>query len=645
MGTRNVWLRLLAGAVGLLVFFAPAPSAGAVTVTRATTKLAAGGKGTIAFNAGAGRRDCEVTARAGLGRLGPLRIRIHQPIVVLTGQVPRDARTLVWSASVRCSSSGAQVTRAHAASIRIHVKGHRKGAPRLFSRGSIRIHSYPADALVAPEPERTGGGKGGYVCASEWDGHLSVLDASSYCTGYCTWFVWQRRPEQQLKNLGNAWEWYGGAKARGIPVGSTPVVGAVAWWGISAHASEGHVAYVIGVRGSSVTVVEMNRTKWDVEDTRTLNSSELPNGYIYGGPAGNGSGSRGGAPPPPPPPPVSTPGGVLNNGLISVFTQGPEHTLDDYWVTPGQPWNGPLTVGAVGSTFSDPTAIVNATTGLISVFAEGSEHTLDDYWVTPGQPWNGPLTVGAAGSTFSQPAAVINQSTGLVSLFAEGYEHTLDDYWVTPGQPWNGPLTVGAAGSTFSQPAAVINQSTGLVSLFAEGSEHTLDDYWVTAGQPWSGPLTVGGAGGTFSSPGAVINQSTGLISLFAQGASNSLDDYWVTAGQPWSGPLTVGGTGGTFSSPAAVINQSTGLISLFAEGPENSLDDYWVTAGQPWNGPLAVGSASSTYATPIAVMDAETNLLSLFAQGAGNTLNDYWVYPGQPWNGPLAIAGEGSTF
>jgi surface antigen len=298
MRPPNVRLGLLLGILGLLASFAFASSAGAVTVTGVTANLVGGAKGSIAFNTGSGVRACEVSARGGAGRLGPLRFRVHQPLVVITGKVPHSARTLAWSVSIKCRSSSARIARTHTASVRVHVRGNRKGASVLFSPDSVHIHSYPADASVAPEPEQPRGGKGGYVCASAWDDYRSVLDASSYCTGYCTWFVWQKRPEQQLENLGNAWEWYGAAKARGIPVGSTPVVGAIAWWGISAHAPEGHVAYVIGVSGSSVTIIEMNRIAWDAQDTRTLTGAELPGGYIYGGPAGSGqagNGATGGA--------------------------------------------------------------------------------------------------------------------------------------------------------------------------------------------------------------------------------------------------------------------------------------------------------------------------------------------------------------
>ena len=94
--------------------------------------------------------------------------------------------------------------------------------------------------------------------------------------------------------------------------------------------------------------------------------------------------------------------------------------------------------------------MLNQSTGLISLFAEGANNTLDNYWVTTGQPWNGPATVGGIGSTYSATTASVNGSTGLISLFAQGASNSLDSYWVTAGQPWNGPLTIGGPGTTFS---------------------------------------------------------------------------------------------------------------------------------------------------------------------------------------------------
>jgi hypothetical protein len=95
--------------------------------------------------------------------------------------------------------------------------------------------------------------------------------------------------------------------------------------------------------------------------------------------------------------------------------------------------------------------VINQNTGLVSVFVEGPNHTLDTYWATPGVTgWSAALVIGGAASTYSTPAAVINQSTGLVSVFVEGPNHTLDTYWATPGVTgWSAALVIGRKGSTY----------------------------------------------------------------------------------------------------------------------------------------------------------------------------------------------------
>jgi surface antigen len=233
--------------------------------------LAAGSRGRIAFNAGAGSHVCVVTARSGVHRLGPVEDSISDPLVLMTWRVPSSARSLTWAVDIRCASTKRRLARARFDTARISIHGHKKGLSLLFKISSIRFGAYANRAATNPEPELRGGKGGGYVCASAWDGYRSVLDASSYCTGYYTWFVWQKRPEAQLKNLGNAWEWYEEAHLRGIPEGSIPVVGAIAWWNKGPGAlSEGHVAYVTAVNGSSVTVEEMNVNGWNEKDKRTF---------------------------------------------------------------------------------------------------------------------------------------------------------------------------------------------------------------------------------------------------------------------------------------------------------------------------------------------------------------------------------------
>jgi hypothetical protein len=88
-----------------------------------------------------------------------------------------------------------------------------------------------------------------------------------------------------------------------------------------------------------------------------------------------------------------------------LVAQGPSNSLDDYYVTPGQPWNGPVTVGEANDSFSDPTAAVNGNTGLITLYTQGESNSLQDYWVTAGEPWNGPVTIAGPGTTFDATPA------------------------------------------------------------------------------------------------------------------------------------------------------------------------------------------------------------------------------------------------
>ena len=81
---------------------------------------------------------------------------------------------------------------------------------------------------------------------------------------------------------GNAWMWFGNAKAMGYAVGQTPEPGAfmVTWESVFF----GHVAYVEQVNeDGSFVVSEMNFNAWDVIDTRTIKSPhDVPLiGFIY----------------------------------------------------------------------------------------------------------------------------------------------------------------------------------------------------------------------------------------------------------------------------------------------------------------------------------------------------------------------------
>lgn len=102
---------------------------------------------------------------------------------------------------------------------------------------------------------------------------IATASSSMFQYGSCVWFVAQKRA---VGNWGNANQWLSNARAAGFATGDTPRVGAIAWTGRGAL---GHVAYVVGVNGSQVTVQDSNYAGLGVITTRLTSASEWV--YIY----------------------------------------------------------------------------------------------------------------------------------------------------------------------------------------------------------------------------------------------------------------------------------------------------------------------------------------------------------------------------
>jgi len=107
-----------------------------------------------------------------------------------------------------------------------------------------------------------------------------------FAYGYCTYYVATRRC---IPWFGNAWEWWGNARAYGYAEGHAPQVGAVAVWGRGGSSPDGHVAYVEavgpnnGVPAGSFLVSEMNYSGWNRVDRRVVSDSDSGLvGFIYG---------------------------------------------------------------------------------------------------------------------------------------------------------------------------------------------------------------------------------------------------------------------------------------------------------------------------------------------------------------------------
>jgi surface antigen len=650
-----------AGLAGLVLLLSAAP-AGAVTITGATRSLAGGAKGTIHIDAGDGSRDCEFTAHSGQSRFGPLRYKIAEPIVVLTGSVPRTAKTLVWKLSVRCAPTKAHVARSKSASIQIDVHGQPNGKRVLFTSKSLQVRDYERSAILgAPEPAAQLGGKGGGGCASADNKDESYIDASSYCTGYCTWFVWQKRPEQQLRDLGNADTWYQRAKEKGIHVGSSPVVGAVAWWGISSHAPEGHVAYVTAVNGGSVTVEEMNRAGWHVQDTRTLSGSELPNGYIYGGPAGNGpsgAGPSGGSAAAPPPPDAdrdgvpdsedrcpTTPGPASNHGCplpreAAIVVQAPDGSVQFYYNAVGvQSWSAGQQVAPPASAFSSP-ALAIESTGDNAVVVQGPETSLDFYFNSYGSPNWTRTEIAGPHTTFSAPSIAVESNNNLV-VAAQGADNSLRFYFNSDGNPSWTPTEVAKPGTTFGNPSIALESNNNAV-IAAQGANNSLQFYLNGYGSPnWSGPQQVAEPDTTYSAPSIALESNNNAV-IAAQGPNNSLEFYFNVYGEPTWHPTPVAGPSSTFSAPSIAAESNNNAV-IAAQGPSNSLEFYFNPYTNPNWYPTQVAAAETTYSAPSIRLESNDNAI-IAAQGPGNSLTfQFNSYGNASWT-PTQVAGMATT-
>ncbi len=90
-------------------------------------------------------------------------------------------------------------------------------------------------------------------------------DPYSGAYGTCTWYIWYRHRNEPLMQLGNAWQWAANARARGLSVGTRPVVGATATFqpGVEGAGGRGHVARVEAVLSNGWFIVSEMNFSWN----------------------------------------------------------------------------------------------------------------------------------------------------------------------------------------------------------------------------------------------------------------------------------------------------------------------------------------------------------------------------------------------
>jgi len=141
---------------------------------------------------------------------------------------------------------------------------------------------YPGERIIIPngtEPDVVSNAD--LAAATYGWGYQATYGYNGYDPGNCTWWVAQKRIEAGdplPTDLGNADTWAIRAQEFGIPVGSTPSVGAVVVMPPNNYSVYGHVAYVTAVHpNGTITISEMDFYGLGISDTRTISSA----GYSY----------------------------------------------------------------------------------------------------------------------------------------------------------------------------------------------------------------------------------------------------------------------------------------------------------------------------------------------------------------------------
>lgn len=144
-------------------------------------------------------------------------------------------------------------------------------------QGSKLEEPTPPPAPVRIAPSTGSASSPSYVIGRAATYTAGTAAGNRFDYGYCTWYVASRRP---VPWIGDAWMWYGNARAAGWATGPTPRPGAIM---VTWESGWGHVALVESVAADgSWTVSEMNFQGWGVISTRTIRPGGVPLiGFIY----------------------------------------------------------------------------------------------------------------------------------------------------------------------------------------------------------------------------------------------------------------------------------------------------------------------------------------------------------------------------
>ena len=391
------------------------------------------------------RADCllKVTSRRKSTTFPPYRTS-PKGRATISWAIPTNAPTGRWSFAVKCTKAGR--TRVGRTSVLIFI-GKSNGQGELTAPGSIEL----SDGATL-------GGKGGgpSPCAPVEGGGQQCFPSDPFNfyrdpyvgadIGQCTWYAVGRRPDLGGITTGNAYQFLSQAQAHGVPTGTAPVAGAVAvntTYRDRSGTLLGHVAYVDSVSpdGKTLVVDEANVVPLTITLKVPVPASEFQ-GYIYGGPAGNGpssGGSSGGAGTSAPP--------VIGDHYV--YYVGSDNAIY-VWFWNGASWNDD-DLGGVAAPNSSPSAYTGPN-GNHYVYYVGSDGAIH-IWFWNGSQWLN-QDLGGSVEAGTSPAAYIG-SNGNHYVYYVGSDGAIH-IWFWNGSQWlNQDLGGSVAAGT--RPSAYTN--------------------------------------------------------------------------------------------------------------------------------------------------------------------------------------------
>jgi CHAP domain len=428
-----------------------------------------------------------------------------------------------------------------------------RGNSRSVARTKIRWRGKGSGFLVASP----GGGKGGGSQSCQpivegGSGQVCFINDpfASYADPYvgadigqCTWYAAGMRPDLDGIERYDASTWLTYAQRASIPTGKTPLVGSIAVSTTADH-GVGHVAYVAGVENNGATLIldEANlQTPQHPEEGGVFLNIATPasdfQGYIYGGPAGNGpAGPGSGGSAPPPPTSFGGRGGVVSspNGDQSVYFVGSDGGIH-VWLYHGR-WEEQNLGGSVAPDTS-PSAFENST-GNTFVYYVGSDGAIH-LWLWNGSKWED-QTLGGSVATGTSPSA-FEDAAGNQSVYFVGSDGGIH-VWLYHDR-WE-EQELGGSVAADTSPIAFEN-SAGTVLVYYVGSDGAIH-LWLWNGSKWE-DQNLGGSVAPTTSPIAFTESSTGSQFVYFIGSDHSIH-LWLY-GTHWE-EQNLGGNAASGTSP-----------------------------------------------------------------------------------------------